>query len=165
MSLKATLPVVAAIAWLGAAAPAMAAEGFARCQTEDGQGEMSLSLDWPAGEFLIEHPEERTIRCAAMAQTAELCLTCAPPAAFTARFFLSPCVGGLLPSPMLEISIADGLVATQFVFVDPRSGEEVQTYEACATDQPATPEALTDLVGWPQATWDEPGPGRFEWER
>ena len=165
MSMRSVVPAIATVVWVGAAVPAMAAEGFARCTTDDGQGELSLTLDWPAGEFLMQHATEGTIRCAAMAQAAELCLTCAPPASFTARFFMTACAGGLLPSPMLQVAVTDALETTRFAFVDPRSGDEVQAYEACATDQPATPEALTELVGWPQATWDDPGQGHFEWQR
>ena len=46
-----------------------------------------------------------------------------------------------------------------------RTGEAEQVFEDCRTAVPATPEMLTDMVGWPHATWGEPGQGRFSWER
>lgn len=159
---SAAMTVAAGLALSG---PVAAAEEFATCATQDGQGQLVLSVDWPAAELVRTHPDERVVRCAATAQSAELCLTCAPPAHFVARFFVSTCVGGRPPAVMLEVAIDRGLDRTYFTALDPRTGEALETFETCHTAAPATPEALTDMVGWPHATWDDPGPGRFQWQR
>lgn len=160
------IPMLLAAAVLGLApAVADAAEEFATCATEDGQGQLVLSLDWPAAELVRTHPDERLIRCAATAQSAELCTICAPPSRFVARFFVSACVGGRSPVVMLEVDIDQGLNRTRFLSVNPRTGEAEQVFEDCQTAAPITPEALMDMVGWSPTNPDSPGHGRFTWER